>query len=81
MGGTHQCTYFGHGQDDTYVDIKMARRAVHLLKAWIGLYVTSKEYEGAEREARCWLKGPEELDDVVNFLEMHVLGKFSLDMD
>lgn len=50
-------------------------------RASIGLYVTSKEYEGAEREARCWLEGPEELDDVVNFLGMHVLGKFSLDMD
>lgn len=56
----------GHGADDAYVDVELGRQAKHILEK-IGLRVEWKEYSGAEQEGH-WLKVPEEVDDIANFL-------------
>ncbi|KAK4649156.1 uncharacterized protein QC761_001640 [Podospora bellae-mahoneyi] len=59
--------FLGHGTDDAYVDVSLGRRAAVVLGK-IGLRVEWREYSGAEQEGH-WLKEPEELDDIVRFLE------------
>jgi lysophospholipase II len=58
--------FLGHGTDDAYVDITLGRQARDLLLR-LGMTVKSKEYLGADQEGH-WLKEPEELDDVAEFL-------------
>lgn len=58
--------FLGHGADDAYVDIQLGRRAWHVLTQ-VGLKAKWKEYSGAEQEGH-WLKVPEELDDIAEFL-------------
>lgn len=58
--------FLGHGADDAYVNIELGRQARHVLSQ-IGLKVEWREYSGAEQEGH-WMKAPEELDDVAEFL-------------
>ena len=58
--------FMGHGSDDAYVGVELGREAVDVLGS-IGLNVEWKEYEGAEQEGH-WLKFPEEVDDIREFL-------------
>ncbi|KAK3313309.1 Alpha/Beta hydrolase protein [Apodospora peruviana] len=58
--------FLGHGSDDAYVDIELGRQAKDVLSR-IGLTVEWKEYSGSEQEGH-WLKVPEEVDDIANFL-------------
>ncbi|KAL2255335.1 hypothetical protein VTK26DRAFT_3584 [Humicola hyalothermophila] len=59
--------FLGHGRDDAYVDVELGRQAARVLgKA--GLKVSWREYSGADQEGH-WLKEPEELDDIMCFLE------------
>jgi predicted esterase len=61
--------FLGHSVDDAYVDVELGRQARDVLSR-IGLNVEWKEYSGAEQEGH-WLKVPEEVDDIVEFLERH----------
>ena len=58
--------FLGHGSDDAYVDAALGRQARAVLTQ-LGLRVEWKEYEGAEQEGH-WLKTPEEVDDIAEFL-------------
>ena len=57
----------GHGVDDAYVDVELGKQARDILTK-IGLVVQWREYTGAEEE-RHWLKDPEQLNDIVEFLD------------
>ncbi len=59
--------FLGHGVDDGVVDVELGRQARDVLRG-IGMDVRWKEYEGAELEGH-WLKVPEEVDDVLAFLQ------------
>ena len=63
--------FLGHGADDAYVDVALGRRVREMFLE-LGLMVTWKEYEGADEEGH-WLKEPEELDDIVEFLKEEVV--------
>lgn len=58
--------WLGHGRDDAYVDVEEGRRASGVFER-AGAVVTVREYEGADEEGH-WLKEPEEVDDIVEFL-------------
>lgn len=58
--------FMGHGVDDAYVDIELGREAGRIL-SMAGYKVQWKEYSGAELEGH-WLKVPEEMDDILDFL-------------
>ncbi|KAK4168713.1 Alpha/Beta hydrolase protein [Cladorrhinum sp. PSN259] len=58
--------FLGHGADDAVVGVELGRGARRVLAA-IGFRVEWREYEGAELEGH-WLKVPEEVDDIANFL-------------
>lgn len=59
--------FLGHGVDDAYVDVELGRQVKHVLGR-IGMQrVEMREYSGAEQEGH-WLKVPEEVDDIANFL-------------
>ncbi|KKF95423.1 Acyl-protein thioesterase 1 [Ceratocystis platani] len=58
--------FMGHGADDAYVDIELGREAKEILSE-AGFSVSWKEYTGAEEEGH-WLKVPEEIDDIEEFL-------------
>ena len=58
--------FLGHGVDDAYVDVELGRQARDVL-GQISIDVKWKEYSGAEQEGH-WLKVPEEVDDIANFL-------------
>ncbi|KAF5664446.1 acyl thioesterase 1 [Fusarium heterosporum] len=62
--------FLGHGQDDAYVDIELGREVRDVLSR-IGFSVEWKEYVGAEQEGH-WIKSPEEVDDLLEFLTKHV---------
>ncbi|KAM0354377.1 hypothetical protein ACHAPU_001421 [Fusarium lateritium] len=64
--------FLGHGQDDAYVDIELGREVRDVLSR-IGFSVEWKEYLGAEQEGH-WIKSPEEVDDLLEFLAKHVNG-------
>jgi lysophospholipase II len=59
--------FLGHGADDAYVDVELGRQARDVLLG-IGFDVKWKEYSGAEEEGH-WLKVPEEVDDIADFLQ------------
>lgn len=59
--------FMGHGTDDGVVDCELGRQARCTLNQ-IGFSVEAKEYSGAEQEGH-WLKVPEEVDDISEFLE------------
>lgn len=59
--------FLGHGIDDAYVDIALGIQAKEVLTK-IGLTVQWREYTGAEEEGH-WLKEPDELDDIADFLK------------
>ncbi|KAK4128845.1 alpha/beta-hydrolase [Parathielavia appendiculata] len=59
--------FLGHGTDDVYVNVSLGRRAAVVLGK-ISLNVEWHEYSGADQEGH-WIKEPEELDDIVRFLE------------
>ncbi|EPE02701.1 phospholipase carboxylesterase family protein [Ophiostoma piceae UAMH 11346] len=60
--------FLGHGRDDAYVDIDLGRQ-VHQLLMGLGFNVIDwREYDGAEQEGH-WIKEPEEMDDLAQFLE------------
>ncbi|KAM0300084.1 hypothetical protein ACHAPM_007322 [Fusarium culmorum] len=58
--------FLGHGTDDAYVDVELGRQAKDVLSR-VGWAVDWNEYSGADLEGH-WLKGPEEVDDIVQFL-------------
>ena len=58
--------FMGHGADDAYVDIELGREAASILSS-IGFSVEWRDYSGAEQEGH-WLKVPEEMDDIRQFL-------------
>ena len=58
--------FLGHGADDAYVDVELGQQAKAVLEQ-AGMRVQWKQYSGAEQEGH-WLKEPEELDDIVEFL-------------
>lgn len=58
--------FLGHGTDDAYVDVELGRQARDVLSG-LGWKVEWKEYSGADQEGH-WLKGPEEVDDIFQFL-------------
>lgn len=58
--------FLGHGTDDATVGVELGRHARHVLSN-IGFRVEWKEYVAAELEGH-WLKVPEEVDDIANFL-------------
>ncbi|SPO02702.1 related to lysophospholipase [Cephalotrichum gorgonifer] len=58
--------FFGHGNDDAYVDVELGREAADVLSS-IGFNVEWRDYTGAEQEGH-WLKVPEEVDDIRAFL-------------
>ncbi|KAL6923042.1 hypothetical protein ACHAPO_006525 [Fusarium lateritium] len=58
--------FLGHGIDDAYVDVELGRQAKDVLSR-VGWTVNWNEYSGADQEGH-WLKGPEEVDDIVLFL-------------
>ncbi|KAK4466618.1 Alpha/Beta hydrolase protein [Cladorrhinum samala] len=58
--------FLGHGTDDATVGVELGRHARRVLSK-IGFQVEWKEYLGAELEGH-WLKVPEEVDDIANFL-------------
>jgi len=62
------CTpvFLGHGVDDAYVDVELGRQAVRVLTR-IGFDTEWREYSGADQEGH-WLKMPEEMDDIVDFI-------------
>ncbi|KAL2160758.1 hypothetical protein VTH06DRAFT_955 [Thermothelomyces fergusii] len=66
-GGHPVPVFLGHGTDDAFVDVELGRQAARVLRT-AGLKVLWKEYSGADQEGH-WLKEPEELDDIVSFLE------------
>ena len=59
--------WLGHGRDDAYVDVEEGRKARGLFER-VGAVVTVGEYEGADEEGH-WLKEPEEVNDIVEFLK------------
>ncbi|KAK4195176.1 Alpha/Beta hydrolase protein [Triangularia verruculosa] len=59
--------FLGHGTDDAMVDVQLGREARDVLSK-VGFQVEWKEYSGAELEGH-WIKVPEEVDDIVAFLE------------
>ncbi|KIL90687.1 acyl-protein thioesterase 1 [Fusarium avenaceum] len=61
--------FLGHGIDDAYVDVDLGREARDVFTR-IGFSVEWKEYTGAELEGH-WIKSPEEVDDLLNFLGSH----------
>lgn len=61
--------FLGHGTDDAYVDVELGREARDVFTR-IGFSVEWKEYIGAELEGH-WIKSPEEVDDLLNFLVQH----------
>lgn len=58
--------FLGHGTDDGVVDVELGRQARDALRN-VGFEVEWKEYVGAELEGH-WLKVPEEVDDIADFL-------------
>ena len=58
--------FLGHGTDDAYVDVELGRQARDVLSR-VGWTVDWNEYSHADQEGH-WLKGPEEVDDIVLFL-------------
>ncbi|KAI5460387.1 Phospholipase/carboxylesterase [Mariannaea sp. PMI_226] len=58
--------FLGHGTDDAYVDVDLGREAMEILSD-AGFNASWKEYTGAEQEGH-WLKVPEEIDDIKEFL-------------
>lgn len=58
--------FMGHGLDDAYVDVELGREAARVLSS-IGFEVEWRDYSGAEQEGH-WLKVPEEVDDIREFL-------------
>ncbi|KAF4949927.1 hypothetical protein FSARC_13335 [Fusarium sarcochroum] len=62
--------FLGHGEDDAYVDVELGRQARDILSN-IGFSVEWKEYSGAEQEGH-WIKAPEEMDDLLRFLNMYI---------
>lgn len=58
--------FLGHGTDDAYVDVELGRQAKDVISR-VGWTVDWNEYSGADQEGH-WLKGPEEVDDIVLFL-------------
>ncbi|KAM0248717.1 hypothetical protein ACHAP5_003207 [Fusarium lateritium] len=61
--------FLGHGIDDAYVDVDLGREARDVFTR-AGFSVEWKEYTGAELEGH-WIKSPEEVDDLLNFLVQH----------
>lgn len=59
--------FLGHGVDDAYVDVELGKQVRRALNQF-GFETEWKEYVGAEQEGH-WLKEPEEIDDIVQFLE------------
>lgn len=55
-----------HGTDDAYVDIELGRQAARVLRKVV-LMISWREYSGADQEGH-WLKEPEEIDNIVDFL-------------
>lgn len=69
LGTTTEIPIFiGHGEDDAYVDVELGRRVVRILELTGMKNVVLKTYTGAEEEGH-WIKEPEEVDDIVAFLE------------
>ncbi|KAF5625635.1 acyl thioesterase 1 [Fusarium sp. NRRL 52700] len=62
--------FLGHGTDDAYVDVELGRKARDIILQ-AGFAVEWREYRGAELEGH-WFKAPEEVDDLLNFLVIHV---------
>ena len=62
--------FLGHGTADEKVDFQHAEKAVDFLKTRIGMKVTWRVYDGWGH----WWKVPEEIDDVVEFLQEKVLS-------
>lgn len=60
--------FLGHGTDDAYVDVELGRQAKDVLSR-VGWTVDWNEYSRADQEGH-WLKGPEEVDDIVLFLRI-----------
>lgn len=58
--------FLAHGTDDAEVDVELGRTARKLLSR-LSTVVTWREYRGAEQDGH-WIKEPEELDDIVQFL-------------
>ncbi|CEF84672.1 hypothetical protein FGSG_09154 [Fusarium graminearum PH-1] len=58
--------FLGHGTDDAYVDVELGRQAKDVISR-VGWTVDWNEYSGADQEGH-WIKGPEEVDDIVLFL-------------
>ncbi|EEH07111.1 conserved hypothetical protein [Histoplasma capsulatum G186AR] len=56
-----------HGTDDAWIDVELGRQAQACLDK-LGMKVDWKEYLGAENEGH-WIKQPEGLDVLVQFLE------------
>ncbi|EEQ27203.1 hypothetical protein McanMca71_006970 [Microsporum canis] len=56
-----------HGTDDAWVDVELGRQA-HASLVKLGMKVDWKEYTGADNDGH-WVKEPEGLDDIVQFLE------------
>lgn len=65
----HTPVFLGHGTDDELVDCSLGVQARDVLRN-IGFRVDWREYCGAEQEGH-WLKEPEEVDDIVRFLEVN----------
>jgi predicted esterase len=61
--------FLGHGTDDQVIDVELGKQARDSLEQ-VGFRVDWKEYEGAEQDGH-WLKEPEEVDDIVRFLQEH----------
>lgn len=65
--------FSGHGIDDAYVDIKLGQQARDVFRQLRFSNVQCANYSGAEQEGH-WLKEPEEIDDIVDFVRRYVSG-------
>lgn len=59
--------FLGHGEDDAYVDFELGQKVRKVLEEKVGMKVVAKNYAGADEEGH-WLKEPEEVEDIVEFL-------------
>ncbi|KAJ1334027.1 lysophospholipase II [Microdochium nivale] len=62
--------FSGHGIDDAYVDFKLGQQARDVFRQLRFINVQCANYSGAEQEGH-WLKEPEEIDDMVDFVRRH----------
>ncbi|KAL2006733.1 hypothetical protein VTN00DRAFT_9401 [Thermoascus crustaceus] len=60
--------FLSHGEDDKWVDVSLGKTAHNVLIRLGFQNVSWKSYTGAEGDGH-WLKEPEQLDDIVKFLE------------